>query len=99
MSGIQIMSEVFQAVGVVALVAPLVVFLIAGAAIANGSLVYLYWGWFIEPVFAGAPSLSLAQSIGLAAIVGVLVGKSKNESKKGKGQSTGEAIAEIVLTY
>ncbi|MEP0872404.1 hypothetical protein NDA01_21550 [Trichocoleus desertorum AS-A10] len=93
------MTQVFQAVGVVALVTPFIAALIAGAAIANGFMVYLFWGWFIHPVFSGAPNLTLAQSIGLAAIVAVLVKSGSRESKKSKDQSNGEAIAEFLITY
>ena len=89
------MPKVFQAVAVAAFVIPLIVAVVAGAAIANGFLIYLYWGWFVQPVFAGIPSLTLAQSIGLAATASLLANGVRVPEKK--KQTSEEATTELLV--
>ena len=43
--------------------------LLALSVLLNGWALHILWGWFIAPVF-GVPVLSIAQSIGVAMVIG-----------------------------
>jgi hypothetical protein len=38
----------------------------------SGYVLSILWGWFVLPIFTGAPSLSVAPAIGLTIVVGCL---------------------------
>lgn len=60
----------------------------------NGFVLTILWGWFIVPVFAGAPELGLVPAIGVGGVVRYLTAhKATSDSGKSAWENFGESIA------
>ena len=85
-----------RAVGIVAGVVGIVataVGLVFVAAVANGLVLSILWGWFMVPTL-GLPEIGIPQAIGISMVAGYITYQSGAENKS--GGDSGEAIKKLV---
>lgn len=64
----------------------------AGSVVLRGFALSVLWGWFVAPVF-GVPELGIAQSLGLAVLLGLFLPNAAKSEEK----STAAAWSAILL--
>lgn len=67
---------------------------IVGYSILNGWVTSILWGWFIVPL--GAPTIGIANAIGLALFVGLFVNRQVIAPTEGE-TDTNKSVVKVVL--
>lgn len=75
--------------------------LIIGAVLIRAWALVTLWGWFVVPVFAGAPVITMPVAIGISLIVGMFTQHLQDkvaDPKKSKSEAITDSIARAVLS-
>lgn len=70
--------------------------LVVAAILIRAWVLVTLWGWFIPPMFVGAPEMTITTAIGISLIVGMFthhLQTKKTESGKTKGQAAVDVVA------